>query len=110
MAMFTPDKEVIEIGYQYLVIVGIFYFAFSGIFVYNGILRGAGDTVVPMFLTIFSLWIIRVPASYLLGSWFGPVGIWWAVPLGWVTGMIFSAIYYKMGKWKSKVIIKREEA
>lgn len=108
MAMFTPDQEVIEIGYQYLVIVGIFYFAFAAIFAYNGIMRGAGDTIVPMFLTLFSLWIIRVPASYILGSYFGPVGIWWAVPLGWVSGMILSAIYYKMGKWKSKVIIKRE--
>lgn len=110
MAMFTPDKEVIEIGYQYLIIVGIFYFSFAALFAYNGVLRGAGDTIIPMFITLFSLWIIRVPASYLLGSWFGPVGIWWAVPLGWVSGMIFSALYYKLGKWKSKVVIRRSEA
>jgi putative MATE family efflux protein len=106
MGFFTDDKEVIEIGYEYLVIVSSFYIVFAGMFATHGALRGAGDTIVPMFITLFSLWVLRVPASYFLSLNMGPQGIWWGIPIAWIFGLLASYIYYKSGRWKTKGVIK----
>ncbi len=106
MRVFTSDPEVIQIGYEYLVIVSTFYILFSAMFVVNGVLRGAGDTLVPMFITLFSLWVLRVPGSYLLSQRLGTEGIWWGIPLAWFFGFVASFIYYRSGKWRSKVVVK----
>ncbi|MFC2101062.1 MATE family efflux transporter [Bacteroidota bacterium] len=106
MGMFTTDQEVIEIGATYLTIVSSFYILFSTMFVIGGVLRGAGDTLVPMFITLFALWVIRIPASYYLSKGIGVTGIWWGVPTGWFVGIVLSYIYYKTGKWKTKAVVQ----
>ena len=106
MRVFTPDPEVIQIGYEYLVIVSSFYILFSAMFATNGIMRGAGDTLIPMFITLLSLWVFRIPGSYFLSLRMGTDGIWWGIPLAWFFGWLFSWIYYKTGKWRSKAVVK----
>jgi putative MATE family efflux protein len=106
MGLFTHDRNVIDIGQQYLVIVSSFYIVFSGMFVIGGVMRGAGDTLIPMFITLFSLWIIRVPFSWYLSNRIGTNGIWWGIPIAWIIGLGFSYIYYKTGRWKSKVVVE----
>ena len=106
MRLFTNDAEVIRIGHEYLVIVGIFYFSFNAMFTFNGVMRGAGDTLVPMFITLFSLWLIRIPAAYFLSKHYAEIGIWWSIPVAWVLGMCGTYIYYKTGNWKKKVVVK----
>ncbi len=105
MKLFTTDPNVIAIGQQYLIIVGSFYIVFNFMFCVNGITRGAGDTFIPMFITLFGLWIIRIPAAWLLSKPYGEIGIWWAIPLAWVVGAIVQYAYYKTGNWKKKTII-----
>lgn len=104
MGLFTADTEVIRIGAEYLLIVCSFYVVFSAMFVIGGVLRGAGATLVPMFITLFALWVIRIPASWWLSRQLGETGIWWAIPLGWAIGAVFSWIYYLTGKWRKKVV------
>jgi len=108
MNFFTHDSEVIRIGYHYLVIVSLFYIAFAVMFTFTGIFRGAGDTLIPMFITLMALWLIRIPLSYLLSRHFGAVGIWWGIPIAWVIGTIFTFIYYKTGRWKNKSVVKHK--
>jgi len=98
--VFTNDQNVIDIGVEYLHIVAPFYIVFSTMFVLNGTLRGAGATLIPMFITLIALWLFRIPVSYLLSESIGRTGIWWGVPIGWSVGMIISYIYYKFGSWK----------
>lgn len=106
MGFFTPDADIIDVGNDYLVIVGSFYILFSSLFVVNAVMRGAGDTLIPMFITLIALWIIRIPASYFLAGRIGVTGIWWAVPIGWGVGMILTYLYYLTGRWKTKGVIK----
>ncbi len=106
MSLFNQDPEVIRIGASYLLIVCSFYVIFSIMFVNTGVFRGAGDTLVPMFITLFSLWLIRIPLAYFLSRWIGVSGIWWSVPIAWFAGMIVTMIYYQSGRWKTKVIVK----
>jgi putative MATE family efflux protein len=107
MSIFTDDPEVIRIGAEYLVIVSSFYVVFSMLFTNNAVMRGAGDTLIPMFITLIALWFVRVPASwYLSRGSLQEIGIWWGVPTGWIVGALFSFIYYMTGKWKSKSVVK----
>lgn len=102
MGLFTNTESVIEVGSQYLVVVSSCYIIFSVMFALNGVMRGAGDTLIPMFITLFSLWIIRVPFASALSKNMGEIGIWLAVPLAWSVGTIFSYIYYRSGNWKKR--------
>ncbi|MDZ4205044.1 MAG: MATE family efflux transporter, partial [Bacteroidales bacterium] len=106
MGMFTDDPAVIAIGAEYLLIVCSFYILFSAMFVIGGVLRGAGDTLFPMFITLIALWVIRIPVSWILSRHMGAVGIWWAIPTGWAIGAVFSFIYFRMGQWKKKTVIR----
>jgi putative MATE family efflux protein len=107
MKMFTSDPDVIRIGHEYLIIVGMFYLAFNSMFAYNGVMRGAGDTLIPMFITLFSLWLIRIPAAFILSHYFGEIGIWWSIPIAWIIGTCGTYLYYKTGRWKKKVLINQ---
>jgi putative MATE family efflux protein len=102
--IFTTDEAVIEIGVEYMYIVAPFYLIFSTMFILNGTLRGAGATLIPMFITLIALWGVRIPVSWILSDTIGRAGIWWGVPIGWSVGMIISYIYYRSGKWKKSKI------
>jgi putative MATE family efflux protein len=110
MGIFTDDQNVIAIGSTYLVIVSSFYIIFSTMFLLNGVMRGAGDTIIPMFITLIALWVVRIPVSYFLSKEIGEVGIWWAIPIGWFLGMLLSWIYYLKGNWKTKAVVKYDGA
>ncbi len=109
MDLFTNDREVIRLGNQYLTIVSSFYLVFTLMFIYNGVMRGAGDTLIPMFISLLSLWLIRIPMAWLLSREVGVTGIWWAIPAGWLVGLTLSFIYYKSGRWKLKAVVKYQE-
>jgi putative MATE family efflux protein len=109
MSLFTNDREVIRLGDQYLTIVSSFYILFTLMFIYNGIMRGAGDTLIPMFFSLISLWLIRIPLAWFLSRRLGAEGIWWAIPAGWFIGLSLSFGYYKTGRWKKKSVVKFDE-
>jgi len=110
MSLFTNDEEVIRIGDQYLTIVSSFYIMFTLMFIYTGVMRGAGDTLIPMFFSLLSLWIIRIPMAWYLSGKIGATGIWWAIPAGWFIGVALSYFYYKSGRWKKKSVVKYDES
>ena len=109
MSFFINDQEVIRIGNQYLTTVSIFYFAFTMMFIYNGLARGAGDTFFPMIFSLISLWLIRIPLAWYFSGKFGVSGIWWAIPAGWMIGYMLSYFYYKTGRWKTKTVVRYNE-
>ena len=78
------ETEVIACGIKYLRVEGAFYW---GIGYYRAVKR-AGMSVV---LTVISLGM-RVLLAYVLSAKVGEVGIWAAIPIGWVladiTGLV----------------------
>lgn len=112
MGLFTKDAEVMAIGASYLAIVGMTYVLFSTMFINNGVMRGAGDSFIPMINTLLALWVVRIPCAL----WFsGPLGmgsdgLWWSIPAGWLMGAIFSTWYYLGGRWKRKAVVRRPAA
>jgi putative MATE family efflux protein len=104
VSLFNNDPEVIRIGSEYLTIVNIFYIFFILMFVMSGVLRGAGATLIPMFISVFSLWLVRVPLAYFLSQIYGETGMWWSIPIAWIVGFLGAFIYYLSGKWKGKTV------
>lgn len=109
MKLFTSDQDVIKHGDQYLTIVSSFYIVFTMMFIYTAILRGAGDTFLPMFFSLLSLWLIRIPMAYFLSDRIGSTGIWWAIPAGWIIGFVLLFMYYKTGRWKTRTVVKYDD-
>lgn len=108
VGIFTDDVAVVAVGFQYLRVIAPFYFLFTIMFITNGLIRGAGEAVVPLISTILAMWLIRVPSAVLFSRLWGVVGIWWAMPTGWFLGMCISLLYYRSGRWSRKVVVRRE--
>lgn len=106
MTAFTSDKNVIEIGAEYLRIVGMFFVFHGMLNIYNGVLRGAGNTLFAMITGIISLWLIRIPLAYFLSNHLGREGVWWSIGLSWTIGMLATFIYFRFGKWKRIVALQ----
>lgn len=102
MRIFTKDIDVVAIGKEYLLIIGGFFIVHGALNVYNGALRGAGDTLFPMITSLVCLWLIRIPLAYYLSSWLRRNGIWWAIGISITIGLIVTFVYYKMGFWKRR--------
>ena len=102
MRIFTKDIDVVAIGKEYLLLIGGFFIVHGALNVYNGALRGAGDTLFPMITSLVCLWLIRIPLAYYLSSWLGRNGIWWAIGISITIGLIVTFVYYKIGFWKRR--------
>ena len=101
------DPKVMDIGVSYLRIVGSCYLFFAVMFISNGVINGAGHTMITMIFSLLSQWLVRVPASWLLSKTrLGLTGIWIAVALSFAVSMTVSLIYYFSGRWKKSTIIR----
>ncbi|MCX7696486.1 MAG: MATE family efflux transporter [Bacteroidales bacterium] len=106
MSFFNSDIEVVKVGSGYFLIVFSFYAIFFLMFMNIAILRGAGDTMTPMYITMISLLFGRIPFAYLLHPWLGLDGVWWSIPLGWILGFMISSYFVWSKKWKRKFIVR----
>lgn len=102
LSVFIHHDPVLDIGVEYLRIVAPCYLFFALIFVSSGVVNGAGQTMVPMIVTLISLWAVRVPLAWWM-SQHTPLrtkGIWLAMAIGFlVTGGV-NYMYYLSGRWK----------
>ena len=100
----SGNKDVIDIGHNYLRVVSLFYFFMGLMVITNGILRGAGDMKVFLGSTCTNLGT-RILIAYALSYFIGVRSVWWAVPCGWILASTVSVTRYISGKWKTKKII-----
>jgi putative MATE family efflux protein len=111
-SIFTDNPGVLAEGTRYLRIVAWSYVPFALMFVITGVLRGAGDTVPPMIITVVGLWLVRVPLATKLSAMpgLGSSGIWIANAISPTFGLVASYAYYRTGRWKAKVVARRAGA
>lgn len=99
-SLFTDTPEVIRVCGQYVGALLPFYPFFGTMFSLNSIMRGAGESMVPMLIAFVGQILCRVPAVYLMAHFFGPDYMFLGFPAGWVVGSILAAAYYRSGRWK----------
>ena len=79
--LYTNDVATIALAAALLPVAGVFQLFDGTQAVTAGILRGAGDTRVPMLINLGGFWLFGIPLSLLLGfrTSLGPVGLWWGL-------------------------------
>ena len=113
MGIFTDTTELVELSYRLMMILAVGYIAMAVTQSLSGIMRGAGDTMTPMWISLITTVIIRVPVAYGIAWLTSPTGspadgmkecIQISLLCSWCIGAILTALFYKVGKWKNKRI------
>lgn len=112
MSIFTSTSELVELSRDMMGILAVGYIAMAVTQSLSGVMRGAGDTVTPMWISIITTIFIRVPIAYgiayLTKSPAYPNGrqecVFISLLASWVCGALLTAFFYKLGKWKNKAI------
>lgn len=110
-AFFTDTPELIDLAVRMIRIMAVGYICVSVTQVLGGVMRGAGDTVTPMWISIISTILIRVPVAYVLAYMTRspefphgePVALFGSLMISWSLGMVLSIAVYAAGKWKKKM-------
>ena len=113
MALFTDTDALIEQSYHMMMILGVGYIAMEVTQCLQGVMRGAGDTMAPMWLSMITTVVIRVPLAYLMTgmtkSAENPHGEFYmmfvSLLITWLIGATLTTIVYKAGRWKRKALI-----
>ena len=81
-----------------------FYIPYCATQIYSGALRGAGDSLSPMIVTIASFVVFR-QLYLLIGTQFisSPLFVGLSYPAGWIVSTITLFIIYRSGRWERKL-------
>lgn len=101
-AFFTDSQGTIQGAALMLQCMLPFYPFFAIQFTVCSVMRGAGESVVPMLIAMCSQVVLRVPLVYLMANWFGPRYMYYGFGLGWIFGGVATVIYFLTGRWKRR--------
>ncbi|MCJ7835500.1 MATE family efflux transporter [Cuneatibacter sp. NSJ-177] len=100
LKIFTNDADVLACGMQLIHLLTPFYALFACIEIFSGAIRGVGEALYPMLVSIFGVCLFRVvwmlfilPLHHTIGM----IAICYPVSWG-ITSVIF-LIYYLRGNW-----------
>ncbi len=102
--VFTHDPEVVRLGATLLVFAGIYQVFDAMYVVYNGALRGAGDTFVPAVVTAGLCWGITVFGGWLIARNFPALGVagpWVACTAYGIILGVFMVVRFRRGSWQA---------
>lgn len=104
MSIFSSDPTVIDAGATLLTMAAIYQFFDAMYIVYNGGLRGAGDTFVPAIAVGTMCWTFTVGGGWLMAKYFpqlGVLGPWLAAMTYGVLIGLFLMLRFTRGKWRT---------
>lgn len=112
MGIFTETTELVDMSVYLMRILAIGYIAVAVTQSLSGVMRGAGDTVTPMWISLITTVAIRVPIaygiSYLTRTPELPFGRYECIQISlvssWVIGAILTSFFFARGKWKKKAV------
>ena len=116
MGLFTDTEELVSISNHCMQILAVGYVAMGASQSFQGSMRGAGDTLTPMWLALLTTVAIRVPVAYIMAavtkSQEYPNGryesLYISLLLSWCIGAILSFVFYLKGPWRKKIRIIEE--
>ena len=112
MGVFTNTEELAQLSADMMKILAVGYIAMAVTQSLSGVMRGAGDTVTPMWISLLTTVAVRVPLAYGL-VWLTrtpelPQGryesLWISLLSSWVLGAVATFILYRVGRWKKKAL------
>lgn len=106
IGLFTHDPRVVPYGVDCLRIVasGFLFYAYGMVLTQS--FNGAGDTWTPTIINLFVFWLWELPLAYVLAVvlGIGPRGVFLAIMIAFSTLAIVSALIFRRGRWKTKLV------
>ena len=104
--------ELVTLSANMMKILAVGYIAMAITQSLSGVMRGAGDTMTPMWISMVVTVVIRVPLAYGLAFLTRtpelPNGryqvLWISMLVSWCMGALLTLIFYKKGNWKKKAL------
>ena len=111
-AIFTDTAELIELAGRMMRLMAVGYVGVAVTQSLGGVMRGAGDTISPMWISIISTVLLRVPVAYIMAYFTAsetwpkghPFSLSASLLISWVLGAVMSAVAYSRGKWKKTMV------
>ncbi|NLM17314.1 MAG: MATE family efflux transporter [Candidatus Riflebacteria bacterium] len=108
VGMFTQTESIMDFAVYALRVLSPGYLLFAVSQCMQGVMKGAGDTISPLVMSILTAVFIRVGATFTFKHLSAtpdmpggkPESIYWALSLTWVLGALITYLVYKMGYWK----------
>jgi len=112
MGIFTETTSLVELSRTIMGIIAPGYIAIAVTMSLSGVMRGAGDTMTPMWISLFTTVAVRVPVAYIIAyltrSAEMPNGNQFCIQISlvssWLLGALITTIFYLRGKWKKKLV------
>lgn len=112
MQIFTDTSELVALSMNMMRILAVGYVAVAVTQTLSGVMRGAGDTMTPMWISMVTTVLIRVPLAYglvyLTKTPKLPQGnracLFISLLISWVLGAVITGIFYGRGKWRKKAV------
>ncbi len=110
MAIFTSTASLVEMSYHMMSILAVGYIAMAITQSLSGVMRGAGDTMTPMWISIVTTVVLRVPIAYGIAYFTRsadyPVGrpesVFISLLASWVLGALITLAAYRVGRWRKR--------
>ena len=118
MGIFTDTEELVTLSMHLMQILAVGYIAMGVMQSLCGVMRGAGDTLTPMWISFFETVVLRMPLAYIMCYLSRtpelPNGkreyVMVSLLISWIVGTILSVIFYARGKWRTKAVHSGTEA
>ena len=109
--IFTETQALIDLASSMMRWMAVGYVAMSVTQVLGGAMRGCGNTVTPMWISIISTVVLRIPVAYALAYFTRsaaypdghPFALSISLLVSWTLGMIISVIAYRWGKTRKQI-------
>ncbi len=112
MGIFTETTSLVELSRDMMGIIAVGYIAMAVTQSLSGVMRGAGDTMTPMWISLFTTVVVRVPIAYSIAYLTRtpelPNGrqecVYISLLCAWLLGALATTIVYMKGNWKKKAL------
>ena len=109
--IFTSTPEIINLGLDMLKTLALGYIVFAVSQVLQGVMRGAGETAIPMWISIICTVIIRMPLAYVWAFLSrspefpngDPMSLYGSLLVSWLCGCGLSLFFFFCGKWRKRM-------
>ena len=103
--LFTDDPGVLEVLRPFIVVMALSQPLLGLHFTLGGALRGAGDTLTPLWAALLGNWGLRVPLALLFAfvlDW-SVLWVWFALSFDHLARSAWMAIAFRRGRWAENV-------
>jgi Na+-driven multidrug efflux pump len=91
---FITDPKVVDVAHGLLVITLWSYILWGNSAVLSGVMRSSGTVLWPTINGIAAVWLVEVPAAFILMHYYGLSGVWMGYPIAFACALGAQFTYY----------------